>query len=250
MSASIRLDKVSVNFRIYRNPSPSLKDSAVNWVTGNRKLNEYKDFFALHEIDLTINSGDRVGLIGMNGAGKSTLLKTISSIYEPHQGRIVVEGRITPLMELGAGFNREQTGRKNIYLNGALLGFSPAEMREREREIAEFSELEDFLDLPVKYYSSGMFGRLAFSIAASTDPDILMIDEVFSTGDGHFVEKSTHRIQQMVEKSNILMVVSHNLQHIRRLSNRVIFLDHGKIIGDGDPDEIIAQYRQKLTSIK
>lgn len=250
MSAHIQLDKVSVKFRIYRNPSPSLKDSAVNLVTGNKNLNDHKDFFALHEMDLKINSGDRVGLIGLNGAGKSTLLKTISGIYKPHQGKISVKGSITPLMELGAGFNREETGWKNIYLNGALLGFSPAEMRAKEREIADFSELGDFLDLPVKYYSSGMFGRLAFSIAAATDPDILMIDEVFSTGDGHFVEKSTQRIQQMVEKSNILVVVSHNLRHIQRLSNRVIYLDHGKIIGDGSPDEIIEQYRQNLASIK
>jgi ABC-type polysaccharide/polyol phosphate transport system ATPase subunit len=154
------------------------------------------------------------------------------------------------LMELGAGFDPEQTGRKNIFLNGALLGFSPAEMRKKEREISEFSELDDFLDLPVKYYSSGMYGRLAFSIAAMTEPDILMIDEVFATGDGHFVEKSTRRIQQMVEKSSILIVVSHNVNQIQRLCNRVIFLDHGNVVNDGDPDTILAQYKQKIDSIK
>lgn len=249
MSAFIQLDQVSVKFRIYHNPSPSLKDTVVNWFTGNKKLNDFRDFFALHELTLKINPGDRVGVIGMNGAGKSTLLKTISGIYKPHQGKISIMGKITPLMELGAGFDPEQTGRKNIYLNGALLGFSPAEMREKEREIVEFSELGDFLELPVKYYSSGMYGRLAFSIAAMSDPEILMIDEVFSTGDSHFVEKSTKRIQQMVERSSILMVVSHNIKEIRRLCNRVIFLDHGNVVGDGDPDLVISQYRQKIASM-
>jgi ABC-type polysaccharide/polyol phosphate transport system ATPase subunit len=250
MSALIQLNHVSVKFRIYHNPSPSLKDTAVNLLSGNKKLNDYRDFFALHEITLNINPGDRVGLVGLNGAGKSTLLKTISGIYKPHQGRILVVGRITPLMELGAGFDPEQTGRKNIFLNGALLGFSPAEMRRKEREISEFSELDDFLDLPVKYYSSGMYGRLAFSIAAMTEPDILMIDEVFATGDGHFVEKSTQRIQKMVEKSSILIVVSHNINQIQRLCNRVIFLDHGNVLSDGDPDTVIAQYKQKMAGIK
>jgi ABC-type polysaccharide/polyol phosphate transport system ATPase subunit len=250
MSAYIQLDRVSVKFKIYHNPSPSLKDSVVNWFTGNKKLNDFREFFALHEINLKINPGDRVGLIGLNGAGKSTLLKTISGIYKPHQGRISIKGRITPLMELGAGFDLEQTGRKNIYLNGALLGFSPAVMKDKEREISEFSELDDFLDLPVKYYSSGMYGRLAFSIATMTEPEILMIDEVFATGDGHFVEKSTQRIQQMVETSSILIVVSHNIDQIRRLCNRVILLDNGNVVNDGDPDIVIEQYKQKLASIK
>lgn len=249
MNSFIRLDKVSVKFRIYHNPNPSLKDAVVNWFAGNKALNDYRDFFALNEITINIESGDRVGLVGLNGAGKSTLLKTISGIYQPHQGRIMINGSITPLMELGAGFDPEQTGRKNIYLNGALLGFSPEIMKVKEREISEFSELGDFLDLPVKYYSSGMFGRLAFSIAASTEPEILMIDEVFSTGDGHFVEKSMQRIQQMVEKSSILIVVSHNLQHILRLCNRVIFLDQGKIIQDGIPNEVIKEYQKKIASI-
>lgn len=249
MNAKIQLDHVSVKFRIYHNPSPSLKDAAVNFLTGNRKLNDYRDFFALHEITLDINPGDRVGFVGLNGAGKSTLLKTISGIYKPHEGKISVAGRIIPLMELGAGFDPEQTGRKNIFLNGALLGFSPIEMARKELEIAEFSELGDFLDLPVKYYSSGMYGRLAFSIAAMTEPEILMIDEVFATGDGHFVEKSTRRIQEMVEKSSILIVVSHDTNQIQRLCNRVVLLDHGNVISDGDPETVLEQYREKITSI-
>ena len=249
MSAYIKLENISVRFKIYHNPSPSLKDIVVNMLTGNRNLNKVSGFYALDHLSLMINAGDRVGLIGMNGAGKSTLLKTISGIYHPHYGRLVVKGRVTPLMELGAGFDVEQSGRSNIYLNGALLGFSPAVMKKKEREIEEFSELGEFLDLPVKYYSSGMYGRLAFSIAAMTDPEILMIDEVFATGDGHFVEKSTKRVEQMVENSAILLVVSHNIEQIRRLCNRVIYLDHGKIIDDGDPERVIAGYQKKLMGV-
>lgn len=249
MNTFIQLNQVSVKFRIYHNPSPSLKDWAVNIFSGRKKLNDFRDFYALQEIDLKISGGDRVGIVGLNGAGKSTLLKTISGIYKPHQGRISVSGRITPLMELGAGFDPEQTGRKNIYLNGALLGFSPAEMRVKEEQILDFSELGDFLDLPVKYYSSGMYGRLAFSIATMTDPEILMIDEVFATGDGHFVEKSSQRIQAMVEKSNILIVVTHDLNQIRRLCNRVIFLEHGRVIDDGSPADVLTHYEKQLSGI-
>lgn len=249
MSALIQLEQVSVKFRIYHNPNPSLKDAAVNWISGKKKLNDYRDFFALHDINLTIRTEERVGFVGLNGAGKSTLLKTISGIYKPHQGRISVAGRITPLMELGAGFDPEQTGRKNIYLNGALLGFSPSAMMKKEKEIAEFSELGDFLDLPVKYYSSGMYGRLAFSIAAMSEPEILMIDEVFATGDGHFVEKSTRHIQHMVERSKILIVVSHDTRQIERLCNRVILLEQGNIVNDGKPEDVLKQYREKITGI-
>ncbi len=249
MNAFIQLEKISVKFRIYHNPNPSLKDTFVNWFMGNKKLDDYRDFYALDEVTLQINSGDRVGIVGLNGAGKSTLLKTISGIYRPHQGKIKIRGKVTPLMELGAGFDPEQTGRKNILLYGALLGFSPSIMKDKEKEIEEFSELGDFLDLPVKYYSSGMFGRLAFSIATMTEPEILMIDEVFSTGDGHFVEKSTNRIQKMVEESSILVVVSHNISHIRKLCNRVIYLDKGNILGDGSPEIVLEQYHQKILSI-
>lgn len=249
MSVSIKLDNISVRFRIYHNPSPSLKDTMVNLISGHRKLNDYRDFYALHNINLILSPGDKIGIIGMNGAGKSTLLKTISGIYKPHQGKIMVAGRITPLMELGAGFDPEQTGRKNIYLNGALLGFSPLEMKEKEAEISDFSELGDFLDMPVKYYSSGMYGRLAFSIATMTEPEILIIDEVFATGDGHFVEKSAQRIRTMIENSSILVLVTHDLSQIRRLCNRVILLAHGEIIGDGDTEEVLAQYQNIIASM-
>ena len=180
----------------------------------------------------------------MNGAGKSTLLNTIAGIYAPHQGHVRVQGRITPLMELGAGFDAEQTGRENIYLNGALLGFSPVEMKEKEEAIAEFSELKEFLDMPVKYYSSGMYGRLAFSIATMTQADILLIDEVFATGDAHFVEKSGQRILQLLEQSNIVVIVTHSLEQIEKLCNRAIVMEKGIIMNDGKPKEMIDYYNR------
>lgn len=246
MKTFIHAKGVSVKFRIYHNPVPSLKELLVNQFTGTRNRDNFTEFLAINNISLEINSGDRLGIVGLNGAGKSTLLKTIAGIYSPHYGRVVVSGRITPLMELGAGFDTEQTGRENIFLNGALLGFSPAEMKEKEQAITEFSELGEFLDLPVKYYSSGMYGRLAFSIATMTEPEILFIDEVFATGDAHFVEKSSQRILQLVEQSKIVVIVSHNLDQINKLCNRVIVMDKGTILKDGPPPEMLAFYADNI----
>jgi ABC-type polysaccharide/polyol phosphate transport system ATPase subunit len=246
MKTFIKAENVSVKFRIYHNSVPSLKDVVVNQLTGKKNRDNFTEFFAINDISLDINSGDRLGIIGLNGAGKSTLLKTIAGIYSPHQGRIVVSGRMTPLMELGAGFDPEQTGRENIYLNGTLLGFSPAEMKGKELAIAEFSELGEFLDLPVKYYSSGMYGRLAFSIATMTEPEILLIDEVFATGDAHFVEKSAQRILHLVEQSQIVVIVSHNLEQIKKLCNRAIVMDKGVVIKDGEPQDMANYYTENI----
>jgi ABC-type polysaccharide/polyol phosphate transport system ATPase subunit len=242
MNTFIKLEQVSVRFRMYRNPLPSLKELIVNRFKGSQDRDQYTEFHALNAIDLHIRPGERLGVIGLNGAGKSTLLKTIAGIYLPHQGRVTVMGRLTPLMELGAGFDAEQTGRENIYLNGALLGFSPAQMKKREQAIAEFSELAEFLDMPVKYYSSGMYGRLAFSIATMTEPEILLIDEIFATGDAHFVEKSAQRILQLVEQSQIVVIVSHNLAQIKDLCSRAIVMHKGAVVNDGSPDEMAAFY--------
>jgi len=246
MKTYIQMEDLSVKFRIYRNPNPSLKDLIVNRLKGKKQRDNYTEFFAVNNLSLNIQSGDRLGIVGLNGAGKSTLLKTIAGIYFPHGGRVSMNGRITPLMELGAGFDPEQTGWENIYLNGALLGFSPAEMKQKENAIAEFSELGNFLDLPVKYYSNGMYGRLSFSIAAMTEPEILLIDEVFSTGDAHFVEKSSQRILQLVERSQIVIIVSHNLDQIMNLCNRVIVMNKGVVLKDGDPEETLAYYTEHV----
>lgn len=242
MNTFIDLKEVFVKFRIYHNPIPSLKEFFVNRLNGKRNRDEYTEFYGLNNVTLEIKPGDRLGIVGLNGAGKSTLLKTIAGIYSPHQGQVKVRGRITPLMELGAGFDAEQTGRENIFLNGALLGFSPAEMREKEQAISDFSELKEFLDMPVKYYSSGMYGRLAFSIATMTQADILLIDEVFATGDAHFVEKSAQRILQLLEQSQIVVIVSHNLDQIQKLCNRAIVLEKGAVVNDGDPKAMIDYY--------
>jgi lipopolysaccharide transport system ATP-binding protein len=245
-SSPIQLQNVSIKFKIYRNPLPSLKEWVTNRIVGKSERDAYTEFFALNQIDLKVDAGTRLGILGLNGAGKSTLLKTIAGIYHPHQGQVVVHGRLTPLMELGAGFDADQTGRENIYLNGAMLGFSPSEMKKRELSIAEFSELKEFLDLPVKYYSSGMYGRLAFSIATMTDPQILLIDEVFATGDAHFVEKSSRRILELVERSKVVLIVTHNTDQIQKLCNRVIVLNKGKIVNDGNPTEMIDFYVREL----
>ncbi len=244
MNTLIDLEDVSIKFRIYHNPIPSFKESLVNRISGKKHRDDYTEFYGLNKITLSIKPGERLGIIGMNGAGKSTLLKTIAGIYAPHQGHVRVQGRITPLMELGAGFDAEQTGRENIYLNGALLGFSPMEMSEKEEAIAEFSELKEFLDMPVKYYSSGMYGRLAFSIATMTQADILLIDEVFATGDAHFVEKSGQRILQLLEQSNIVVIVTHSLEQIEKLCNRAIVMEKGIVMNDGKPKEMIDYYNR------
>ncbi|MDP1546658.1 MAG: ABC transporter ATP-binding protein [Anaerolineales bacterium] len=246
MKTFVRIRDLSVKFRIYRNPNPSLKDLAVNRFLGKKQRDQYTEFFAVNRMTLNIESGDRLGIIGMNGAGKSTLLKTIAGIYSPHEGSVSMNGRITPLMELGAGFDAEQTGWDNIFLNGALLGFSPAEVEKKKQAIAEFSELGEFLDLPVKYYSSGMYGRLAFSIATMMEPEILLIDEVFATGDAHFVEKSSQRILQLVELSQIVIIVSHSLEQIKKLCNRVIVMDKGIILKDASPQEALDFYTENI----
>lgn len=246
MKSFIQTERLSVKFRIYKNRGLSLKEFVLNNMLGQGQRDRHTEFFAVNDVTLEVRSGDRLGIVGLNGAGKSTLLKTIAGIYFPHQGRIRLRGRITPLMELGAGFDVEQTGYENIYLYGALLGISPKEMKTKEQAIAEFSELGDFLNLPIKYYSSGMYGRLAFSIAAMTEPEILLIDEVFSTGDAHFVEKSSQRILQLVEQSQIVIIVSHDLNQIKNLCNRVIVMDKGCILKDDAPQAALDFYSQNV----
>ncbi|MEA4907962.1 MAG: ABC transporter ATP-binding protein [Anaerolineaceae bacterium] len=245
MNAFVNVEHISLKFRIYKNPIPSLKEAAIKIFRGNRGDDVY-EFHALKDISLQVRGGDRLGIIGLNGAGKSTLLKTIAGIYTPHAGRVVLHGRVTPLLELGAGFDPEQTGRDNIYLNGALLGYHPKVMAQREKSIVEFSELDTFINMPVKYYSSGMFGRLAFSIATMTQPDILLIDELFAAGDAHFVNKASIRLQQLIESSQIVVLVSHNMDQIVNLCNRVVVLKQGELVNDGPPQEMVDFYKKMI----
>ena len=193
-------------------------------------------------MSLDIKAGERVGILGHNGAGKSTLLKALCSVYQSVEGLITIDGKIAPLLEIGAGFHSEFTGRENIYLNGAILGYSKQQLKQIEPEVIAFSELEEFIDTPVKYYSSGMYMRLAFSLATAMHPDILILDEVFAGGDAAFITKARTRMHALIDKANIMLMVSHDHHLIESLCNRVILLDHGKVIADGEPRAVIAHY--------
>jgi ABC-type polysaccharide/polyol phosphate transport system ATPase subunit len=238
-----------LQFRIYRNPSPALKEIIVERLLRRKSAtDDVFEFDVLKSISLTVNGGDRLGIIGLNGAGKSTLLRMMVGIYPPTSGRIETRGRITPLIEVGTGFDLEMSGRQNIYLNGALLAHSKQEMRDREQRIIEFSGLAEFIDVPIKYYSSGMLGRLAFSIATMVDPEILLVDEIFSTGDAQFVDRATERMLGLFEHSQIVIMVSHNLHQLRDLCNRCIVLHKGQIVADGKPEEMIQYYNREIVN--
>jgi ABC-type polysaccharide/polyol phosphate transport system ATPase subunit len=248
MNPQIKIDDVSLVFHLYSDPTPTLKEAVVNRLLRRKRVNERREFFALQDINLTIEGGDRVGVIGLNGAGKSTLLKMIVGIYPPHKGRVEVHGRVTPMIEIGTGFDVELSGRENIFLNGAILGYSPKEMQLREQEIIDFSELGDFINMPVKYYSTGMYGRLAFSIATMTEPEILLVDEIFSAGDAHFIKKGTERMLHLFRSSQVVVFVSHNLDQVRLLCNKVVVLHHGRVVNQGEPDEMLKFYESEIVN--
>jgi len=239
--SSISVENLSIKFRIYHDRSPSLKDYFAN-LFRRRKQRTYSDFWAVKDVSFEIKSGDRVGFIGHNGAGKSTLLKALCRVYESADGRISVDGRIAPLLEIGAGFHPEFTGRENIYLNGAILGYTKQHLSEIEPEVIAFAELEEFIDTPVKYYSTGMYMKLAFSLATAMHPDILVLDEIFAGGDAAFMAKAKTRMYDLIDKANIIIMVSHDHLLVKSLCNRVLWLDHGKLIADGTPDEVIDRY--------
>lgn len=239
--SSIRVENLSIKFRVYRDRSPSFKDSMANLFKRNAR-EAYSDFWAVKDVSFEIKAGDRLGIVGHNGAGKSTLLKTLCRIYELFDGKISVDGRIAPLLEIGAGFHPEFTGRENIYLNGSILGYSKQQLKEIEPEVIAFAELEEFIDTQVKYYSTGMYMRLAFSLATAMHPDILVLDEIFAGGDAAFMAKATARMHDMIDKANIMIMVSHDHLLVKSLCNRVIWLDHGKLVADGAPDDIVERY--------
>jgi len=239
--SNITIQDLSIKFRIYHDRSPSLKDYFASFFKRGNK-SSYADFWAVNNASLEIKSGERVGIIGHNGAGKSTLLKAICRIYKPSTGKVVVDGRIAPLLEIGAGFHPEFTGRENIYLNGAILGYTKEQLKVVEPEVIAFAELEEFIDTPVKYYSTGMYMRLAFSLATAIHPDILILDEIFAGGDAHFMEKAKTRMHDIIDKANIMVMVSHDSDLVRLLCNRIIWMDHGKVIADGTPEVVLKRY--------
>jgi ABC-type polysaccharide/polyol phosphate transport system ATPase subunit len=220
---------------------PSLKESLAG-IFNRKKIKSHSDFWALKDVSFSLKKGDRVGIVGHNGAGKSTLLKALCRVYEPSSGQVAVRGKIAPLLEIGAGFHSDFTGRENIFFNGAILGYSKQQLRDIESEVIQFAELEEFIDTPVKYYSTGMYTRLAFSLATAMDPDILILDEIFNGGDAAFKEKATARMRAMIDKANIMIMVSHDTQLVKSLCNRVLWMDHGKLTADGPAEATVDQY--------
>ena len=241
----IILKNVSMKFNLGVEKDNSLKMIFINLFTPRKK--KKKDYFwALKDIDFRINKGDVVGIIGANGAGKSTLLKVVSGVYKPTTGTVEVNGKISPMIELGAGFDPELTARENIYLNGAILGYSKEFLEQKFDDIVEFSELKDFLDVPIKNFSSGMVAKLAFSISTIVDPEVLIVDEILSVGDIKFQEKSKNKMMSMIEGGTTVLYVSHSIDSIKELCSKVIWLDHGKIVKMGDSKEICDEYYKKL----
>jgi len=248
LTAEITVHDASLRFRIYRNPTPGLKESVIRLLSRNRRDDNVLEFDALKHVSFSLSGGDRLGIIGLNGAGKSTLLKMIVGIYPPQTGTVYVSGKITPMIELGTGFDLELSGRENIYLNGSLIGRSFKQMRALEAAIIDFSELNEMIDMPVKYYSSGMYGRLAFSIGAIVDPEILLLDEIFAAGDAHFVQKASARLHELFSNSQIVILVSHELEQIRSICTKVMVMHKGRIVNQGSPDEMIDYYLEEIVA--
>ena len=237
----INIEKVSMKFNLGVEKDSSLKQFFVDVFSGKKKKKK-EEFWALKDINFHINKGEVVGLIGSNGAGKSTLLKVVSGVMKPTNGKVTINGVISPMIELGAGFDANLTARENIYLNGAILGYSKKFLDEKFNDIVEFSELKDFLDVPVKNFSSGMTAKLAFSIATIVNPEILIVDEILSVGDIKFQEKSKNKMMEMIKGGTTVLYVSHSLESIKELCTKVIWLDHGHILKIGDTKEICEEY--------
>lgn len=244
----IRLEDVNLIFKIWR--EKRVKDILI---PGSKKFNDFNKDGTVHAIKnmtLTIADGEKVSIIGHNGAGKSTFLKMISGIYPPTSGSFQVEGKISSMFELSTGFEMELSGWDNIYIRGLMLGETPSGIKSKMNEIAEFSELGDFLNMPVKYYSSGMFVRLAFSVSTAIEPDILLLDEVVGAGDASFISKANNRIKSMMNTAKIMILVTHNMSDAVNMSNRCIWLEKGKIMMDGDPNIVTKKYLESMMEDK
>jgi ABC-type polysaccharide/polyol phosphate transport system ATPase subunit len=237
----IRLENVSVVYRVPHERINTFKEYAIRWIQGKVK---HQVFWALKDVDLTIKKGEIFGVVGQNGAGKSTLLKLVARVLCPTKGRVWVKGHVAPLLELGAGFHPELTGRENVILNGAMLGFSRREMEEKFTQIVDFAELWDFIDAPIRTYSSGMTARLGFSVATDVNPTVLLIDEILAVGDEAFQRKCIARIQSFQEKGLTILLVSHHMGTILEMCQRAAYLSHGRVEAIGDVAQVIKAYRQ------
>ena len=237
---AICLQDVSVRYRVPSEHIETFKEYTIRRIQGKVSHN---DFWALRGINLEVKQGEVFGIVGRNGAGKSTLLKLVARVLRPTNGRVWVKGLVVPLLELGAGFHTELTGRENIYLNGAMLGFSRAEMEVKIPRIIEFSELGEFIDAPLRTYSTGMWARLGFAAATDTPPEVLIIDEILGVGDEAFQQKCTERISAYRDQGTTILLVSHNASLISQMCQRAMWLDYGVMKAIGNPDEVINAYR-------
>jgi ABC-2 type transport system ATP-binding protein len=244
MTAAIDIERVSKRFRI--NANKSLKEHVVRT---RQTRSHTQDFWALRDVSMSIEHGTTLGLIGHNGSGKSTLLKTIGGILTPTSGRILRRGRVAALLELGAGFQGDLTGRENVYLNASILGLSQRQTRTYFDTIVDFSGIDDFIDTPVKFYSSGMYVRLAFSVAVHVEPEILLVDEVLSVGDEAFQRKCLHRIAEFQREGRTILFVTHGLDLVREICDRAVLLDHGKVAFDGDPVAAVRKIRDDFEEL-
>ncbi len=240
---ALKLTDISMQFNLSSEKLDSLKEFFIKFM---KKDIRYDEFWALKDINFEVKKGDRLGILGLNGAGKSTLLKVIAGVYKPTTGTVERNGLIAPLIELGAGFDPQYTGAENIYLYGAVLGFSKKFIDEKYDEIVEFSGLKKFIDVPLKNYSSGMRSRLGFSIATAVEPDILILDEVLSVGDAKFKKKSEAKVMQLFDKGATVLFVSHNINQVKRICNKAILLQEGQIIASGDVNDVCEVYEQKI----
>jgi len=236
----IRFENVSKKFNLHHERARSFQELALSLF--RRDNGSREEFWALRDVGFAVEQGETVGLIGPNGAGKSTALKLISRIIEPTSGRIEVNGRVGALLELGAGFHPDLSGRENVYLNGSILGLSRAQIRSRMDDIVAFAELERFIDVPVKHYSSGMYVRLGFSVAVHTDPEILLVDEVLAVGDASFQRKCLERIDEMRSEGVTILFVSHSSEKVRAICSRALWLDDGQLVADGSAEAVVARY--------
>jgi ABC-type polysaccharide/polyol phosphate transport system ATPase subunit len=240
----ITLENVVQSFRVIRERPDTLREIFAKL---HRRRETFHAFEAVKDVSFEIFRGTTVGIIGRNGSGKSTILKIIAGVYPPTSGRVSVRGSVAPLIELGAGFHHELTGRENILINGLLLGLTKRDVREREDRIIDFAEIGEFIDSPVKQYSSGMYMRLAFAVATEVDPDILLIDEILAVGDASFREKCYERLRSFRDRGKTIVLVSHDVNMLKQFCDRVLLINKGELIQDGPADEVISQYGALFT---
>lgn len=240
MQNAVEIKNVDMQFNMSKEKVDSLKEFVIRKLKGELV---YEKFMALRDVSFSIEKGDVFGIVGLNGSGKSTMLKVISGILKPTRGTVATEGVIAPLIELGAGFDMDLTARENIFLNGSVLGYSKKFMQEKFNEIVEFSEMQEFLDTPMKNYSSGMVARVGFAIATITKPDILIVDEILAVGDFHFQEKCERRINELMEGDTTVIIVSHSIDQIERLCKHCLWLEKGSMKMLGDMESVCTAYK-------